>query len=356
MRSQTPKRGVHTLGCGALRGPHLARLGAHFFSCSGFDSFPEWPADDDLSAFFCDAGTCFSKRSGVGCVRAERRDGGDLSAGIGLKGCPAADCDTRCTLTCLAASICTSFTRDTYAASGDYGGLAAACRCSISGRCKDTAVGVDGADTAEDVDGAPFPGTGRTGCATGKGTGARLVTNAATGFVLNGTGASRRITGGSAAAGAVTVKLRVLAMFVIRDVATVLTRHGMFFAADLMVLGVKRGCLSLADLATFHFVVDTPVLVAQTPIDFGTARVGELPRRFSHCANGKGSDAESDQRERNVLRLNIGSLVRLHETERSHALTTPIKNGPLTCEKSTFRKVRIAESRARGISPPRLHC
>ena len=77
-------------------------------------------------------------------------------------------------------------------------------------------------------------GANRISCAAGKGTGARPTTNAATNFVLTGVGASSRITGGSAAArcaaagtavskgfplavaaaGAVTVKLRVLAIFV----------------------------------------------------------------------------------------------------------------------------------------------
>jgi hypothetical protein len=40
----------------------------------------------------------------------------------------------------------------------------------------------------------------------------------------------------------------------------------------------------------------------------------------------------------NVVRLNIGSPERLHETERSHALTTSIENGLLTCEEIYFAK------------------
>ena len=61
---------------------------------------------------------------------------------------------------------------------------------------------------------------------------------------------------------------------------------------------MKHGCLSPSDFATFHFVVNAPVLVVQTPIDFGTARVGDLVVCSSYGANVEGSGDESDKRER----------------------------------------------------------
>ena len=77
----------------------------------------------------------------------------------------------------------------------------------------------------------------------------------------------------------------------LRDVAAILPRHGMFFAANLPIFFVQRGCLALADLATFHLVVDAPVLVIQARVDFGTARVCVLPRCLCHRADSEGGGA-----------------------------------------------------------------
>ena len=122
-------------------------------------------------------------------------------------------------------------THDTRTAFGDDAGVAATYRCTASGRCNDA---IDGADIIGGADGVMLADTNRISCAGGKGTGARPATNAATNFVLTGVGASIRITGGSAAArcaaagtavsngfllavaaaGPITVKLRVVAIFV----------------------------------------------------------------------------------------------------------------------------------------------
>jgi hypothetical protein len=77
--------------------------------------------------------------------------------------------------------------------------------------------------------------------------------------------------------------------------AVVLAGIGTFLATDGAVLLVQFVRLLLADFAFLAFLMDALVLIGQTVVHLGAARVLLLPFGFGRCAGGQGGKGDGGQ-------------------------------------------------------------
>jgi hypothetical protein len=84
-------------------------------------------------------------------------------------------------------------------------------------------------------------------------------------------------------------------LFLLGDVAVVLAGIGTFLAADGAVLLVQCVRLLLADFAFLAFLMDALVLIGQTVVHFGAARVLFLPFGFGRAVADKLAKVTADR-------------------------------------------------------------
>ena len=76
------------------------------------------------------------------------------------------------------------------------------------------------------------------------------------------------------------------ALLLLRDVATVLAGHSVFFLAYLVIFMAQLFCLRLADFTALYFLVYTFVLICQAMVHFGATRMIFLPFGSGKCVAG----------------------------------------------------------------------